>query len=127
MAKMAKNWKETGPLQWILYRNSSKGGALKVNLQLEEGAGFSHRVGHRALFRSERSVLFRSFKERNVLFHSFFEFLATYETQRMFFRKERKRTQHSFAKNVKECENVLFFWKRTQNVPFFFQSIYIDI
>ena len=30
------------------------------------------RVGHRVLFRSERSVLFHSFKERNVLFRSFF-------------------------------------------------------
>ena len=41
MAKMAKNRKETGPLQRILYRNSTKGGALEINLQLEEGAGFS--------------------------------------------------------------------------------------
>ena len=40
------------------------------------------RVGHRVLFRSERIVLFRSFKERNVLLCSFFEFLATYETQK---------------------------------------------
>ena len=40
------------------------------------------RDGHRVLFRSERSVLFRSFKECNVLFRSFFEFLATYETQK---------------------------------------------
>ena len=35
-----------------------------------------NRVGHRVLFRAERSVLFRSFKERNVLLRSFFEFLA---------------------------------------------------
>ena len=40
------------------------------------------RVGHRALFRSERSVLFRSFKECNILLRSFYEFLATYETQK---------------------------------------------
>ena len=31
MAKMAKNRKETGPLQWVLYRNSIKGGALEIN------------------------------------------------------------------------------------------------
>ena len=40
------------------------------------------RVGHRVLFRSKRSVLFHSFKECNILFCSFFEFLATYETQK---------------------------------------------
>ena len=40
------------------------------------------RVGHRVLLRSERIVLLRSFKARNVLLHSFFEFLATYETQK---------------------------------------------
>ena len=39
------------------------------------------RVGHRILFCSVRSVLFRSLKERSVLFLPFFEFLATYETQ----------------------------------------------
>ena len=39
------------------------------------------RVGHRVLFRSERSVLFHSFKECNVLFR-FFQFLATSETQK---------------------------------------------
>ena len=40
------------------------------------------RVGHRVLFRSERNVLLRSFKECNILLRSFFEFLATYETQK---------------------------------------------
>ena len=40
------------------------------------------RVGHSILFRSEHSVLFRSFKECNVLLRSFFQFLATYETQK---------------------------------------------
>ena len=40
------------------------------------------RVGHRILFRSERSVLSSSFKERSVLFRSFFEFLVTDETQK---------------------------------------------
>ena len=40
------------------------------------------RVGHCVLFRSERIVLLRSFKARNVLLRSFFEFLATYETQK---------------------------------------------
>ena len=40
------------------------------------------RVGHRVLFRSERILLFRSFKARNVLLCSFFEFLATYQTQK---------------------------------------------
>ena len=49
---------------------------------LFEAVALQGRVGHRILFRSERSVLFRSFKERNVLFRSFFEFLATYETQK---------------------------------------------
>ena len=34
--------------------------------------GENPRVGHRVLFRSERSILFRSFKERNDLFRSFF-------------------------------------------------------
>ena len=38
------------------------------------------RVGHHALFHSERSVLFRSFKEHSALFRTFFKFLATYET-----------------------------------------------
>ena len=33
-------------------------------------------------FTYERIVLLRSFKERNVLLRSFFEFLATYETQK---------------------------------------------
>ena len=63
------------------------------------------RVGHRILFRSERSVLFSSF----------------WRLMRP------KRTQRSFAKNVKERKNVLFFCKRTQNILFFFQYIYIDI
>ena len=39
-------------------------------------------VGHHVLLRSERIVLLRSFKARNVLLRSFFEFLATYETQK---------------------------------------------
>ena len=47
---------------------------------LFEAVALQGRVGHRILVRSERSVLFRSFKENNVLFRSFFEFLATYET-----------------------------------------------
>ena len=78
------------------------------------------RVGYRVLFRSVRSILFRSFKERSVLFRFFFEFLATYETQKnvpffsvLFFcieRKRTQRTQHSFVKNVKELENVGFFF-----------------
>ena len=45
------------------------------------------RVGHRVLLHSEHIFLLRSFEERNVLLCSFFEFLATYETQKM----------HSFA------------------------------
>ena len=80
-----------------------------------EGHMMFFRVGHRVLFHSERSVLFRSFKERNVLFCSFFEFLATYATQKNvpFFPKEGKITQkmqRSFAKNVKERNER----KRTQ-------------
>ena len=89
------------------------------------------RVGHRVLFRSERSVLFTSFKECNILLRSFFEFLATYETQKndaffsvlflrteknaknaTFFYKEQKRTQrtqHSFIKNGKERKDLAFF------------------
>ena len=46
------------------------------------------RVGHRFLFRSECIGLLRSFKECNLLLCSFFEFLATYKTQK---------TMHSFA------------------------------
>ena len=45
-----------------------------------------------------------------------------------FFCKERKRTQRtqrSFAKNVKECENVSFFSKRTRE-RFVLFSIYIE-
>ena len=61
-------------------------------------------------------VLFFSvlLKERSALFRSFFEFLATYETQKnvLFFCKERKGTQSSFVKNGKERENVSFFCKR---------------
>ena len=57
------------------------------------------RVGHRILFGSERSVLFRSFKERNVLFRSFIEFLTTYETQK--------------CKNVKEREERNVLLQRT--------------
>ena len=72
-------------------------------------------------FSSEHSVLFRSFKEHNVLFHSFFEFLATWdpiESSVIFhsFSKERKRTQrtqHSIAKNVKECNEPNILLQRT--------------
>ena len=70
---------------------------------------------------------------KNVLFFPvlFFEFLATYETQKNvpffpFFSKERKRTQRterSFAKNGKECENVSFFCKRTRERSLLF-SLY---
>ena len=102
------------------------------------------RVGHRVLFRSERSVLFRSFKERNILFCSFFEFLASYETQKndmffsilflrteknpkntTFFCKERKRMQRkqrSFAKNARTFRS---FAKERRTVRSFFQYIYI--
>ena len=71
------------------------------------------------------------FFKRNVPFFSilFFEFLATYETQKnaknaAFFCKEWKRTQRPFAKNGKEHENVLFFCKRTRERSVLF-SIYI--
>ena len=95
------------------------------------------------LFCSERIVLLCSFIESNVLFRSFFEFLATYETQKnaaffsvlflrteknaksaTFFCKERKRTQRtfcSFAKNVKERKNVSFFAKEGRTLRSFFQ------
>ena len=36
--------------------------------------GVNSRVGHCVLFRSERSVLFHSFKERNVLLRFFLVF-----------------------------------------------------
>ena len=60
------------------------------------------RVGHRILFRSERIVLFRFFKERNILLLSFFEFLATYETKKIaaFF-------SALFLKECKECNVIL--------------------
>ena len=53
-----------------------------------------------SLLRSERIILLRSFKVRNVLLRSFFEFLATYETQK---------NDAFFLKDVKECKerNVL--------------------
>ena len=131
------------------------------------------RVGHCVLLRSEHNVLQRSFKTRcfqvllrsehkvllrsccfQVLLRSFFEFLATYETQKnnaffcilflrtyknaenaTFFCKERKRmprTLRSFAKNIKERENFLFFCKRVQKnaeqcVFFLLQYINIQI
>ena len=44
--------------------------------------GVLSRVGHRVLLRSELIVLLRSFKTRNILLRFFFEFLATYETQK---------------------------------------------
>ena len=65
------------------------------------------RVGHCVLFRSERSVLFRSFKERNFLFHSFFEFLATHETQK------NAKNATFFSKNVKERKERNFLLQRT--------------
>ena len=51
-------------------------------------------------------------------FRSFFEFLASYETQKnvFFFSKEQKitqRTQHSFAKNVKERKERNIRLRRT--------------
>ena len=51
------------------------------------------RVGHRVLFRSERIVLLRPFKERNILLRSFSDFWRLMRP---------KRTMRSFAKNVKE-------------------------
>ena len=41
MEKVLKNRMETGLLQWICYRNSTKGGALYFNIQLVQGTGFS--------------------------------------------------------------------------------------
>ena len=60
------------------YLKTSKVMALPCRLiSLEES-----RVGHCVLLHSERIILLRSFKARNILLHSFFEFLATYETQK---------------------------------------------
>ena len=73
-------------------------------------------------FRTFRSFPF--FKRTQRSFPLFFEFLATYETQKnvSFFSKERKRTQrmqHTFAKNVrtfrsfaKECRTFRSFFNR---------------
>ena len=99
-------------------------------------AGEKTRVGHRVLFRSERSVLFCSFKEHNILFRSFFEFLATYETLKndaffsiLFLRAEKnpKNAKNAtfFCKKSKRMPEWFIFCKRTQNVAFFFQYIYI--
>ena len=55
------------------------------------------RVRHRVLLRSELIFLLRSFKERNILLRTFFEFLATYETQ----------------KNVKERREYFVLLQRT--------------
>ena len=79
----------------------------------------------RVLFRSERSVLSRSFKECSVLFSSFWRLMRP---------KRMQITQCSFAKNRKEC-NILLqrteknartfgsFAKERENVPFFFLDI----
>ena len=93
----------------------------------------------RVLFRSERSVLSRSFKECSVLFSSFWRLMRPKRTflSFPFFSKEGKRTQRtqrSFAKNRKERKerNVLLqrmeknartfcsFAKEGENLPFFF-------
>ena len=78
------------------------------------------RVGHCVFFRFVRSVLLRSECSvllKNATFFSvlFSEFLATYETQKdvPFFSKERKRTQHSFLKNGKECKERNVLLQRT--------------
>ena len=73
------------------------------------------RVGHRVRFRYERSVLLKNATFFSVLFSSFWQLMRPKRTQR---------TQRSFAKNLKERKNVLFFCKRTQNVAFF-SNIYI--
>ena len=57
-------------------------GAIPKWLACRRKVQLISRVGHRVLFRSERIVLLRSFKERKVLLRSFFEFLATFETQK---------------------------------------------
>ena len=99
---------------------------------------------HRVLSRSERPGLSHSFKERSILSRSFFEFLATYETQKNetffpvlfkrtgknvkdvpFFCKERERmprSSRSFIKDGKERENV-FLQKNAERFVLF--SIYI--
>ena len=69
------------------------------------------RVGHRVLLRSARSILLRSFKERNVLFKN-----ATFISN--FWRLTKpKRTLRSFAffkKNARSCltlkKNATFFF-----------------
>ena len=90
------------------------------NIQIKPSP--SCRVGHRVL--SVQNVPF--------FFLIFWRLLEPKRTFRSFpfFSKERKRaqrTQHFFAKDVKECENISFFCKRTQNIPFFFQNIYRNI
>ena len=77
-----------------------------------------YRVGNRVLLHSERIVPLHSFKAHNVLLRSFFEFLATYETQKnVKERKERnillQRMQPSFGKNVKERKERNILLQRT--------------
>ena len=67
------------------------------------------RVGPCVLSRSERSGLSRSFKERSVLSRSFFEFLATYETQ-----KNRTFFPVLFKRTGKKVKNVPFFCKEQE-------------
>ena len=54
---------------------------MKLRIQIRQKM-LKCRVGYCVLLRSECIVLLRSFKARNVLLRSFFEFLATYETQK---------------------------------------------
>ena len=56
----------------------------------------------------------------SILFSSFWRLMRP---KRMFRSFPSQRTQHSFAKNIKERKNVSFFCKRTQKVLFFFQYI----
>ena len=91
------------------------------------------RVGHRVLFRSERSVLLKNATFFSVLFLSFWRlmkpkkndaffyvlFLRT-EKNATFFCKEQKRTQRSFVKNVKNARTFRSFVKNAERCVLFF-------
>ena len=94
--------------------------AVLPHKQLNSAGQFG-RVGHRVLFRSVRSVLFRFLKGMFRSFLSFWRLMRRKKTQRM---------QRSFAKNGKERKERNVLLQRTEkNARTFcsFFNIYIDI
>ena len=114
--------------RYFLFQNSDDQGWAPAFISVQNVPFFSVLLKNATFF----SVLFWVFgdlwdpkerKECNVLLQR----TEKNPKNAMFFCKECKKTQRmqrSFAKNVKECKNVSFFCKRTQNIAFFF-SIYI--